>query len=102
MLNAIPNSLESPLYSDAVYGIRKINTIIDAPIFSGCDANRFPKNCGMVAESRCWLMILVRLPRITQASNEPMIALPIPAHVAETPYFQPNCPAYPTNTTAEK
>jgi hypothetical protein len=34
--------------------------------------------------------------------RDPMSALPIPIHVAAIPYFQPNCPAYPTNMTAEK
>ena len=38
----------------------------------------------------------------TWASREPMRALPMPAQVAAMPYFHPNCPAYPTNTTAEK
>ena len=30
------------------------------------------------------------------------MALPSPIHVEAIPYFQPNCPAYPTKTTAEK
>ena len=31
-----------------------------------------------------------------------LTAFPMPIHVLAIPYFQPNCPAYPTNTTAEK
>ena len=60
------------------------------------------KNCGMVAESRCCVMIRVRLPRMTQARRDPISALPIPTQVEAMPYFQPNCPAYPTKITAEK
>ena len=47
-------------------------------------------------------MILVRLPRISQASSEPIKALPRPIHVEAIPKFHPNCPAYPTKITAEK
>ena len=36
--------------------------------------NRAPKNSGIVAESRCCVIILVRLPRITHASSEPISA----------------------------
>ena len=79
-----------------------MNIITDAPIFNALLPNRSPKNCGIVAEFRCWLIILVRRPRTTHARSEPIIALPMPAHVAEMPYFHPNWPAYPTNTTAEK
>jgi len=79
-----------------------MNIITEAPIFNGLLPNLFPKYCGMVAESRCWLIILVLLPSTTHARSEPIIALPIPAQVAAMPYFQPNWPAYPTNTTAEK
>ena len=74
----------------------------EAPIFSERLSKRLPKKVGMVAESRCWVIIRVRRPRIAHAISEPMIALPMPAHVAAIPYFHPNCPAYPTNTTAEK
>ena len=44
----------------------------------------------MVAESRCWVMILVRLPRMTQASSDPISAFPIPIQVEAIPNFQPN------------
>ena len=44
----------------------------------------------MVAESKCWVMILVLLPSTAQASREPMTALPIPTQVEATPNFQPN------------
>ncbi len=60
------------------------------------------KNWGIVALSRCCVIILVRLPRTIHAISDPSIAFPIPAHVEAMPYFQPNCPAYPTKTTAEK
>ena len=40
-----------------------------------------------------FVIVRVRLPRMSQASSEPMIALPRPIHEAEMPYFQPNCPA---------
>ena len=63
----------------------KIKIIIDAPIFRALEPKRLPKNCGIVAESRCWLIILVRLPRINQAISEPIKALPIPAQVAAIP-----------------
>ena len=65
-------------------------------------SKRLPKNSGMVALSRCWVITLVRRPSTTQASSDPKKAFPSPAQVAAMPYFQPNCPAYPTNTTAEK
>ena len=67
-----------------------MNTMIDAPIFSPLLSKRLPKNSGMVAELRCCVMILVRLPRIAQARKEPTSALPIPIQVDAIPYFQPN------------
>ena len=48
------------------------------------------------------IVTLVLLPRMTHAMSEPMNAFPRPIHVDDRPYFQPNCPAYPTNTTDEK
>ena len=48
------------------------------------------KNCGMVALERCCVMTRVRRPRNAHAINEPISALPMPAHVAAMPYFQPN------------
>ena len=74
----------------------------DAPIFSDLLSNLDPKNSGMVAESRCCVIIRVLLPRTTHASSDPMMAFPRPIQVDAIPYFHPNCPAYPTNTTAEK
>ena len=65
----------------------------EAAIFSDREPKRLPKNSGMVALSRCWVMIRVRRPSTAQASSEPRMALPMPAQVAATPYFQPNCPA---------
>ena len=54
---------------------------------------RAAKNCGMVALFRCWVITRVRRPSTAHASSEPKIALPMPAHVAAMPYFQPNWPA---------
>ena len=34
LYTSIPNSLDRPLYKDAVYGIRKINTMAEAAILS--------------------------------------------------------------------
>ena len=76
--------------------------ITDAAILSDLLPNLLPKKSGIVAESRCCVMILVLLPRTTHARSEPIMAFPIPAQVAAIPYYHPNCPAYPTNTTAEK
>ena len=65
-------------------------------------SKRQPKNSGMVEEERCWVMTRVRRPKTTHASKLPMMAFPKPIQVEAMPYFHPNCPAYPTNTTAEK
>jgi len=70
--------------------------------FSGWLKKRFPKKSGIVALCRWCVRRRVRRPSILQASSEPMMALPIPIQVAARPYFQPNCPAYPTKMTAEK
>ena len=43
MSNAIPNRRESPLYTDAVYGIRKINEIAEAAILKALLSKRLPK-----------------------------------------------------------
>ena len=80
----------------------KMKVIMEAAILRFSFPNLLPKNSGIVAVSRCWVMILVRLPRIRQAIREPIRALPIPIQVDAIPYFQPNCPAYPTKITAEK
>ena len=70
--------------------MRKMKVITDAATFSAGLPNRASKNWGMVAESRCCVMILVRRPRMTHAIREPMMVLPIPAQVAAMPYFHPN------------
>ena len=59
--------------------------ISEAPSFRLVLWKRSPKNWGMVAESRCWDMMRVRRPRITQAIREPMMAFPMPAQVADIP-----------------
>ena len=73
--------------------MRKTKMIADAASFRDLEPKRAPKNSGMVALSRCWVMTRVRLPSTAQASREPMKAFPSPAQVAAMPYFQPNCPA---------
>ena len=78
------------MYSDAVYGIRNINTITEANTLSGTESNLLPKKSGIVFASSFCVMILVLLPRMFQAISEPMKALPSPAHVADIPKFQPN------------
>ena len=70
-----------------------MNVITDAAILSVGESNLLPKKSGIVAESRCCVMILVRLPSTTQATREPKSAFPMPTHVAEIPYFHPNWPA---------
>ena len=67
--------------------------MMEAPILSPLLSKRLPKNSGMVAELRCWVIMRVRLPRITHASSEPIKALPMPIQVDAMPNFQPNCPA---------
>ena len=67
--------------------------MMDAPIFSALLSKRLPKNSGMVAELRCCVIMRVRLPKIAQARNEPISALPKPIQVDAIPNFQPNCPA---------
>src|SRR5574344_670559 len=66
------------------------------------ELNLWPKKSGMVALFIKCVIRRVRLPKILHAKRDPINALPMPTHVAESPYFQPNCPAYPTNITAEK
>ena len=81
---------ESPLYSDAVYGIRKTKTISAALTFSAGDEKRFPKNSGMVAVPSFWVRRRVRRPSTTHARREPRNAFPSPIHVDATPNFHPN------------
>ena len=50
MLNAIPNNLDNPLYTEAVYGTRNMNTIAEAVIFSALLPYLSPKNSGIVLE----------------------------------------------------
>ena len=80
----------------------KTKVMMEAATFRDLLSKRSPKNWGMVAESKCWVMIRVRRPRMIQAIMEPIRALPRPIQVEAMPYFQPNCPAYPTKITAEK
>ena len=59
--------------------------ITDAATFTPLPPNRFSKKSGMVLAWRCRVMIRVRRPNTTQASSEPMMALPRPIQVALTP-----------------
>ena len=68
----------------------KMKMMIEATTFREGAENRFSKKSGMVALARCWVMIRVRRPRMTQAMRDPISALPIPTHVAAIPNFQPN------------
>ena len=90
MENAMPNSLDRPLYKEAVYGIRNINVMTDAAIFNELLPNLFSKKSGMVLEFKCCVITLVRRPRTTHAIRDPNMALPMPAHVEAIPYFHPN------------
>ena len=98
----MPNNLDRPLYTEAVYGMRKMNTITEAVIFIALLSYLSPKKSGIVFDPRCCVITFVRLPSTTQARRLPITAFPIPIQVQAMPYFHPNCPAYPTNTTAEK
>ena len=70
--------------------MRKMKMITEAISFRDRLSKRLPKNSGMVALSRCWVMTRVRRPSTAQAKREPNRALPMPAQVAAMPYFQPN------------
>ena len=59
--------------------------IADAASLRAGDPKRFAKKSGIVAESRCCVMIRVRRPSTAHARSEPITALPMPAHVAEMP-----------------
>ena len=58
-----------------------------AATLSALLSNLLPKKSGIVFESRCFVMTLVRRPRTIHARSEPMTALPIPIHVEDTPYL---------------
>ena len=85
MENAMPKSRERPLYSEAVYGMRNTKMIAAAASLSAGLPKRFAKKSGIVAESRCCVMMRVRRPRTAHARSEPISALPMPAHVADSP-----------------
>ena len=99
---------ESRLYKYAKRGFAvvvpglELARINEAAVRSAGEQYRLAKKSGMVALSRCLVITRVRRPSTTQASRLPIRALPRPIQVAATPKFQPNWPAYPTNTTEEK
>ena len=64
--------------------------IIEEIIFIALLSKRFSKYSGIVDAFKVLVISLVRLPKIDQASNEPIIALPIPIQVEAMPNFQPN------------
>ena len=70
-----------------------MKVMTDATSFSFLDPKRRPKKSGIVLLSRYWVISLVLLPRITQASRDPIKAFPRPTQVEAMPYFQPNWPA---------
>ena len=67
--------------------------IAEETTFSALLSKRRPKNSGMVAAERWFVITRVRRPSTTQAIRLPMTALPRPIQVEARPYFQPNCPA---------
>ena len=68
-----------------------MNVIAEAASLSASESNLFPRNSGIVAESKCCVMIRVRLPSTAQAIKEPIRAFPIPIHVEAIPYFALIC-----------
>ena len=76
--------------------------MIDEKSFNDLLEYLFSKNSGIVLVSSSCVSSLVLLPRTTHARRLPINAFPMPIHVLAIPYFHPNCPAYPTNTTADK
>ena len=73
--------------------MRKTKAMMLAMTRSPWLSKRVPKKSGMVRELMCWVISFVRRPSTSQASSEPMTALPMPIQADEMPYFQPNCPA---------
>ena len=65
--------------------MRKTNMMAAAMSFREGLPKRLAKKSGIVAESRCWVMMRVRRPRTAHARSDPMRALPMPAQVAEIP-----------------
>ena len=89
----MPKRRDKPLYTLAVYGIRKTKMMAALAIRRPFDWKRLPKNSGMVVAPRRCVISRVRGPSTHQAKRLPRIALPMPAHTAAMPYFQPNWPA---------
>ena len=89
----MPNRRDRPLYTLAVYGMRNTKMMAAAAMRKPFDWNRAPKNSGIVDAPRRCVISRVRGPSTHQASKLPRMALPMPIHVAATPYFQPNWPA---------
>ena len=59
--------------------------IAEAASLSEGEPKRLAKKSGIVAESRCCVMMRVRRPRTAHARSEPTSALPMPAQVALMP-----------------
>ena len=70
--------------------MRKTKAIIDATTLRLWLSKRVPKKSGMVRLFMCCVKSFVRLPRTSHAKRLPIMALPMPIHVLESPYFQPN------------
>ncbi len=80
ILNAILKSLERPLYTDAVYGIKNMNTITADAVLSPFESYLFSKNSGIVDALRCFDIFLVLSPSRTHARALPIRAFPTPIH----------------------
>ena len=65
--------------------MRKMKTIIAETILRLFEEYLFSKYSGIVEALRYFEMILVRFPKISQASAEPINAFPTPIHAADTP-----------------
>ena len=52
----------------------------------------FEKKSGIVAAPKCFVMVLVLLPKITHAAKLPKSAFAIPIQKADIPKLHPNCP----------
>ena len=90
MLNAIPNNLDNPLYTEAVYGTRNMNTIAEAVNLQRLTSISLTKEIRHRLGIQMLCHYLGTSSKYTHASRLPMIAFPIPIHVDARPYFHPN------------
>ena len=83
--NTMPNRRDSPLYTDAVYGIRNMKTMRADAVLRVFESKRFSKYSGIVFAPMWFVIRRVRLPRRKNGIRLPMKAFPMPTHEAETP-----------------